>query len=181
MPRMQGLALLIMVLYASSAVAQPSQATSQQASYANPMTRVLQRWWGIAHYIVRAAEAMPEEKYSFKPFADVRSFGEEIGHVADGHYSRCSAVRGEHRPVSAIEGNVTTKETLVAKLKSSVAYCDTLYQTMTDANLAATWQQGRTRGVNLGPLVANIAHDNEHASLIMMLMRMSGIKPPPLD
>src|SRR5687768_2202605 len=39
----------------------------------------------------------------------------------------------------------------------------------------------QARGINLGPLVANIAHDNEHSSSIVMLMRMAGVRPPPLQ
>lgn len=171
------LTLLLLMQNPSSAFAQSAQA--QPA--ANPMTRTLRLWWAIAAYTVRIAEAMPGDKYAFRPFANTRSFAEEVGHIADEHYLRCSRVRGEAAPVTAIEANVTRKEELVSKLKESVAYCDHAYETMTDSNLAGSWQQGNTRGINLGPLIANIAHDNEHASTIVMLMRMSGIAPPPLE
>lgn len=175
------LALLIAIQNPASAFAQQSQSARAQPTHANPMTRVLQLWWSIADYIVQAAEAMPEDKYSFRPFADVRSFAEEIGHVADEHFLRCSRVRGEAPPAMTIEGNITGKEELVAKLEESTAYCNGVYETMTDGDLARSWQQGNTRGINLGPLVANIAHDNEHSSSIIMLMRMAGITPPPFQ
>lgn len=42
--------------------------------------------------ILRAAEKMPEEHYSFKPSPDVRSFGQLVGHVADAQYLFCSPV-----------------------------------------------------------------------------------------
>ena len=170
------LALLMAIHPSPSGLAQQAQ-----PSAANPMTRTLKLWWDIANYTVRAAEAMPADKYSFKPFADVRSFAEEIGHIADEHFVRCSRVRGDAPPAKTIEGNLTKKEDLLSKLKESVAYCDVVYTTMTDANLSRSWQQGNTRGINLGPLVANIAHGNEHASTVIMLMRMSGIKPPPFQ
>ena len=174
------LALLIAIQNPTTVFAQ-SQPVPAHPSQGNPMTRVLQLWWGIADYIVRAAEAMPEDKYSFRPFTDARSFAEEIGHVADEHFLRCSRVRGEAPPGITIEGNVTGKAELVARLKESTAYCDVVYETMTDDALAGSWQQGNTRGINLGPLIANIAHDNEHSSFIIMLMRMTGISPPPFQ
>jgi uncharacterized damage-inducible protein DinB len=169
--------IVLMMLCATTA-AQPQAQTANP----HPMSRVLQRWWAIGDYIVRLAEGMPEEKYSFKPFADVGGFAEQVGHVADAHYSYCSRARGESNPVTVpIEGKVVAKAELVAKLKASVAYCNAAYDTATDASLSDPWQQGPNRGIKLGMLVGNIAHDNEHSSTMVMLMRMSGTSPPPLD
>jgi uncharacterized damage-inducible protein DinB len=168
------LALVIAALHASPSLAQ------EPPPDPGPMTRALRMWWGIADYVVRLAEAMPGDRYSFKPFADMRSFGGEIGHVADEHYLRCSQVLGQAPPATAIEGTVTAKDDLVRHLRASVAYCDAVYDAMTDADLAKPWRQGRSRGVNLGPLVATIAHDNEHWGILVMLMRMSGVEPPRL-
>lgn len=181
MRSLRTLALLIAIQQPSLALPQQSQSAQGQLSQPNPMTRALRLWWGIADYIVQVAEAMPEDKYSFKPFADMRSFGDEIGHVADEHYLRCSQVRGEAPPAKTVEGKVARKDDLVSKLKESVAYCNAVYEGMTDTNLSTSWQQGDTRGINLGPLVANIAHDNEHWGILIMLMRISGVAPPRLQ
>jgi hypothetical protein len=170
--------VFLIILCATPAFAQPDA----QRANENPMSRALQRWWAIAGYIVRTADSMPADRYGFKPFVDVRSFGDQVGHIADAHFSYCSRARGESNPVTVqIEGNVTAKAALLAKLKESVAYCDAAYNASTDASLSEFWQQGNVRGVKLGPLVGNLAHDNEHSSTMIMLMRMSGIAPTSLD
>lgn len=172
----RNVAALIMVCAASTVHSQA------QSPNRNPMSRVLQRWWAIGAHVVRLAEAMPEDKYRFKPFADVLSFADQVGHVADAHYSYCSRARNESNPLTVpIEGNISAKADLVAKLKESVAYCNTAYETGTDASLPEPWQQGANRGIKLGMLVGNIAHDNEHSSTMTMLMRMSGVSLAPLD
>ena len=52
----------------------------------------------VKNNLIRGAEKMPEENYSFKPTPDVRSFGQILGHVADAQYMICSAVLGEKNP-----------------------------------------------------------------------------------
>src|SRR5512136_2939923 len=59
--------------------------------------------------ILRSAEKMPEENYSFKPTPEVRSFGQLLGHIADAQYLFCSAVLGKPNPVPGVEKSKTAK------------------------------------------------------------------------
>src|SRR6185503_9963761 len=83
--------------------------------------------------VIRAAEKMPEENYSFKPTPDVRSFGQLVGHVADANYMFCSQAAGETNPSKGIEKTKTSKADLVSAIKDSVAYCTRVFDNMTDA------------------------------------------------
>ena len=65
--------------------------------------------------IVKAAQKMPEENYSFKPTPEVRSFAQLIGHVADAQYLFCSAVKGDKKSPDN-EKTKTSKTDLVAAL-----------------------------------------------------------------
>ena len=47
---------------------------------------------------MKAAAAMPQSKYSYRPTKDVRSFGEIVTHVADISYFLCSKAKGEASP-----------------------------------------------------------------------------------
>ena len=68
-------------------------------SGANPLSAANKGFYGsIKNNIVRSAEKVPEDKYSFKPTPEVRSFGQILGHVADANYMFCSAVLGEDNP-----------------------------------------------------------------------------------
>ncbi len=129
--------------------------------------------------LVKAAEKMPEEDYSFKPTPDVRSFGELIGHVADAQITFCAAAAGDadKKPAGA-EKTKKAKADLVAALKDSVSYCDTVYNSMTDAKAAEKVKFFGNDTVRLGLLNFNVAHDNEHYGNIVTYMRLKGLVPP---
>ena len=151
-----------------------------QSAPANPMARSLQRSFAsVASYIVRSAEQLPEDKYSYRATPDTRTFADEIAHVVDAHYMFCSRARNEANPIAQnLEGGTHTKAVLVSKLKESVAYCETAYGSATDATLAEPFQVGQARGVKVAPMANNIAHDNEHYGKIVTLLRLNGLVPP---
>src|SRR5215813_2042043 len=86
----------------------------------------------IRDYFIRAAEKMPAAQYAFKPSPDVRTFAQQIAHVADDQYNLCSPALGEQRKAAyqAIEKSLSTKAELVPALKEAFAYCDRAYDTL---------------------------------------------------
>jgi uncharacterized damage-inducible protein DinB len=154
-----------------------------QPAPANPLATSLKSMFdGVKRNIVEAAEAMPESEYGFKPTPEVRSFGELVGHLANGNYSYCSAAKGEKSPAAENYEKTTAKASLVKALKESIAYCDGIYAAQTDATIAQMIKMGpASRAVErprLNPLVTNISHDNEHYGNIVTYMRLKGHVPP---
>ena len=49
---------------------------------------------------MKAAVAMPESKYSYRPTKDVRSFSEIVTHLADISYTLCSNAKGAANPAT---------------------------------------------------------------------------------
>jgi uncharacterized damage-inducible protein DinB len=148
------------------------------AAMAQPAADVRTVWDGVKNNVVRAAEKMPEENYSFKPVPEVRSFGQLIGHIADAQFMICGAAKPEKRSPAGIEKSKTSKADLVAALKESVAYCDAVYAATTDASAAEKVSMfGRERS-RLGALAMNVSHSNEHYGNIVTYMRMKGLVPP---
>ena len=90
----------------------------------------------IRGYFLRAAEEMPDSQYTFKPSPDVRTFAQQMAHVADDQYNLCSPARGEVRQAAYtdIESRLSTKTELLAALKDAFAYCDAAYDALTDAS-----------------------------------------------
>ena len=128
--------------------------------------------------IVRSAEKMPEEHYNFRPAPRVRSFGELIGHVAQEQYLFfCGPVKGENKAVD-IEKTKTTKVDLVAAIKESFAYCDAVYDGMTDAEAVKIVTVGGSTSTKLRLLWMNITHDELHYGNMVTYLRMKGIVPP---
>ena len=69
-----------------------------QSTPRNPFTSDIRRDYGsVRDYFIRAADKMPEDKYGFRPSPDVRSFAQQVAHVADDQYNLCSAAKGEQR------------------------------------------------------------------------------------
>ena len=128
--------------------------------------------------IVRSAEKMPEENFSFKPTPEVRSYGQILGHIADAQYLFCSAVIGEKNPAPGIEKSKTSKADLVAALNEAFAYCDKAYNGLTDAKASETvkfFGQDRSK---LGVLSFNTSHNYEHYGNLVTYLRIKGVVPP---
>lgn len=113
-------------------------------------------------FIRKSAELVPAERYTYKPVATVRSFGELIAHVADGYNWYCANASGRKAEWSdAVEKGRTDKATVIAKLKQASEGC-----------VAAT-ATGQTR-----QLMQNIGHANLHYGNIITYVRMMGLAPP---
>ena len=130
-------------------------------------------------WLVSSAEQMPEADYAFKPTADVRSFGQLVGHVANASYMFCSIVKGEQNPATADFEKTTSKADLVKALKEGFAYCDGAYE-ITDmkAMEEVTFPFGDMKGSRLWALMFNVAHDNEHYGNMVTYFRLKGMVPP---
>lgn len=132
----------------------------------------------VEDYFIRAAEKMPDADYSFKPSPDVRSFAQQVAHVADDQYNLCGPAKGEVRKAryQEIELTLTTKAELVPALKAAFAYCDTAYDALTDSGgTAMTSGKGRT---TFGMLNWNLWHTWEHYGNVVVYLRMKGLVPP---
>ena len=113
------LPIILLCLLALPAFSQEKQASENPFSTINK--RGYERTKGI---LLRSAEKMPEENYSFRPVDAVRTYGQIIGHLADAQYLFCSTASGEKNPDLNIEKTKTSKADLVAALKDGFAYCD---------------------------------------------------------
>jgi uncharacterized damage-inducible protein DinB len=157
---------------------QAPQATSVPS--ANPITMSERGLYGfMSAAVIRAAEKMPEENYSFKPTPEVRSFGQLVGHEADANYMFCSLAVGEANPSKGIEKTKTSKADLVGALKDAVAYCNKAFDGMTDVKGSEMVKIfGSMNVARLTVLSLNTAHTDEHYGNIVTYMRLKGLVPP---
>jgi len=164
---------LLLFLLALPAFSQEKQSSDNPFSTINQ--RGYERTKGI---LLRSAEKMPEENYDFKPVDTVRTYGQIIGHLADAQYLFCSTASGEKNPDPKIEKTKTSKADLVAALKDGFAYCDKVYDSMTDA---ASTQMVKFFGNDVpkfAVLSINMGHNMEHYGNLVTYMRIKGIVPP---
>ena len=131
---------------------------------------------GIKNILMRAADKMPAENYSFRTVPEVRTYGEIITHIADIQFMLCGMVKGEQKQGKAPENKTKTEAT--AYLKSSFDYCDPVYDSMTDAAGAAKIRMFGQERTKLGVLNFNTEHDNEMYGTAVAYLRIKGIVPP---
>lgn len=132
----------------------------------------------VKNNIIRSAEKMPEENYSYKPTPDIRSFGEILAHVADAQYLFCSAALGEKNPSPGVEKNKHTKAEITGALEEAFAYCDRAYNGMTDANMGQVVKALGADRSRAGLLAFNTDHAFEHYGNLVTYLRLKGIVPP---
>ena len=132
------------------------------------------------------AEAMPENKYSFIPttgkFDDVRSFGEQVKHVACAQFAFFNEFEGKRPPEDCEKGGhepARTKSELIKYLKDSFDYSNHVLATLTAKN-ALDRVEGRYAGPNtkLGISVVAVWHITDHYGQLVEYLRMNGIVPP---
>lgn len=172
-------------LFASILAIAPAALLSQekaQTAATPPSNPITQSEKGVYSFlsgaVVRAAEKMPEENYSFKPTPDVRSFGQLVGHEADANYMFCSLAAGEANPAKNIEQTKTSKADLVAAIKDAVEYCNKTFSGITDASASQMVKFRSFSFTRLAMLSLNTAHTDEHYGNMVTYMRLKGIVPP---
>ncbi len=165
--------VILLCLLALPALSQDKQPSGNPFSTMNK--RGYERTKGI---LLRSADKMPEENYSFKPVDTVRTYGQIIGHLADAQYLFCSIVSGEKNPGLNIEKTKTSKADLIAALKEGFAYCDKVYDAMTDAEALQTVKFFGNDAPKYAVLSLSVGHNMEHYGNLVTYMRMKGVVPP---
>lgn len=165
------------VAIAAALAARPAPAPRPQER--SPIAAsITQDYRTVRDYVLRSAEKMPADKYAFRPTPEVRTFAQQIAHIADDQYNLCAPARNEQRHAAyrAIETSLSGKTELIAALKSAFAYCDAAYDALTDPS-AATLAPGTDR-TPFGMLNWNLWHTWEHYGNIVVYLRLNHLVPP---
>ena len=148
---------------------------------------------GILSYtedqFLSVAEAMPAEKYSYIPsapggkFDGVRSFAEQVKHVACANFAFFNEIEGKTPPADCEKGGpapAKTKAELLQYLRDSFAYGNKVLATINAQN-AMDRVEGRYGGPNtrLGMAVIAVWHIADHYGQVVYYLRLNGIVPPP--
>jgi DinB superfamily len=137
---------------------------------------------------VGAADAMPEDKYSFAPtngeFKGVRTFAQQVKHVAAVNYMIGASLLGEKPPVELGSengpGTMTSKADIMKFVKDSFAYLQKAVATNNENNLVEMIKSpfGNNQVTRLGITGVALAHPFDHYGQMVEYLRMNGIIPP---
>ena len=140
----------------------------------------------VEHDIVGLAEAMPADKYGFAPtqgeFKGVRTFAEQVKHLASVVYLSSAAVLGQKPPIDTGGENgpasVKTKEQIVAYLKDAFAYGHKAMQSLTEKNQLDQVQSPMGQSTRVASAGMAAWHSFDHYGQMVVYARMNGIVPP---
>jgi uncharacterized damage-inducible protein DinB len=160
-----------------------------QAAKAETTTQVLDKSIsGLEEEFVPAAEAMPEEKYSFAPttgeFKGVRTFSQQVKHVAAVNYIVAASILGEKPPIELGGENgpdsVKSKADIVKFLKDSFAYVHKAIGTINDSNSLGSVKSpfGDGTTTRLRSAVLLVGHGFDHYGQMVEYLRLNAIIPP---
>jgi uncharacterized damage-inducible protein DinB len=134
-----------------------------------------------ADKFTRLAEAIPAEKYTWRPAPDARSFAEVFLHVAAANYNLYKLV-GTPPPagvdVKTLEKSTTDKAKVVATLKDSFAHAKKAITAMSDADLEKSLDWFGGKNTERGILLFIVRHGAEHLGQSIAYARSVGIVPP---
>lgn len=129
----------------------------------------------------RLAEAIPAEKYTWRPAPDVRSFAEVFLHVCAANYNLYKLV-GTPPPagfdVKGFEKSTTDKTKVIATLKDSFAHAKKAITAMPDADLDKSLDWFGGKNTERGILLFIVRHAAEHLGQSIAYARVIGIVPP---
>jgi hypothetical protein len=170
----------VMFVFALTAGAASAQGPAQQGPVSLSVS--LQRSYAaIKTNLTLAAEKLPEADYGFKPssMAEVRTYGQLFGHVANAQFNACSAARGVPNPNMGVNNEQKTVRAEIMKaLADSFAFCDPAFAALTEANGAEIMTQGRGQVARSAILAGLIAHSNEMYGTAGVYMRAKNVVPP---
>jgi uncharacterized damage-inducible protein DinB len=130
---------------------------------------------------VRLAEAIPAEKYTWKPSPEVRTIAEVFLHASAANYNLYRLV-GSPTPVGVdtktLEQSTTDKAKIIATLTASYAHAKGAIRAMPDTDLEKTldWNGGKI--TERGVLLFIVQHIAQHLGQQIAYARSIGVVPP---
>ena len=129
----------------------------------------------LSQLSVAVAEAMPAEKYSFKPHPESMTFGQLMAHIAATNYQFCAGLRDQQAPPLPNPGS---KEEIAKFLADSFHYCDEVIGHLSESQLSAPHNSPDGHMPGREVLLALYIHVAHHRGQAEIYLRDVGIKPP---
>ncbi len=174
-----------LLLLSVAAAAQTSKPKEEQHTISQLLDRSVSN---LEHEFVPAAEAMPEDKFGFAPtdgeFKGVRTFAQQIKHVAAVNYELGAALLEQKPPVDIGDesgpASITTKADILKYLKDSFEYVHKALAAINEKNATGTVKSpfGEGSVSRLGLAMSVSSHGFDHYGQMVEYLRMNGIIPP---
>ncbi len=171
---------------AFAATPQAAGAAQEKPTFASVYEHMLNN---IEKEMVDAAEAMPDDKFNFAPsgpgdFKGVRTYAEQVKHIAIANYMYSAAILQEKVPVD-VNGengpaNLKSKADVAKFLKDSFAYAHKAIASINEGNILQQIKApfGNRQTTRLALATGILSHPFDHYGQMVEYLRMNGIIPP---
>ena len=184
MNKMKWLCASLFLLAVSIALGQEAKPT-EHPTIAQVMNRSVT---GVENEFVPAVDAMPEDKLSFAPtngeFKGVRTFAQQVKHVAAVNYMVGAAILGEKPPIDLGGENgpdsVKSRAEIQKFVKDSFDYVHKAVASINDGNLLSPIKSpfGENMVTRQAMATLIVGHCFDHYGQMVEYLRMNGIVPP---
>jgi len=154
-------------------------ACAANAQDGNPISTQLKgSWMNARDLLAKMAEKMPDENYRFKPTPELQDFGQRMAHVITFSMRACSQVKGEQQNLNF--SATPTKAEVTAAMKQVNEECDSVFNSLTDADLQKMVNAGRGVQRSEFALLEGLVleHSQEVYGYSAVYLRLKGIVPP---
>lgn len=140
--------------------------------------------------MTKLVEKMPAELYSYQPTPEVKTFAANVAHIAQSNIGQCGTLVGRKHELAGqdLTKTLTTKDALVAAVKSGFTFCDEFFNKLdTNAPLTSesfnsvTMRDGQRLPAKIekgGSASSFVSHNNEMYGYMSVYLRLKGIVPP---
>jgi uncharacterized damage-inducible protein DinB len=173
----------VLLLFLSSIVSLAQETPPASKSVSDSIKLI---WENVAHDFTALAEAMPENKWNFKPmqgkFDNVRTFGEQVKHVACGNEAWAKKIKGEKQLPERCDlggpNSAKTKAEILAYLRESIHMMDDAIASTHADNLQQPLAGPYFGDTRLACLNAALWHMSDHYGQLVIYLRLNGLAPP---
>ena len=168
MKTLVALACVLLLLPLLAAAGPPDAPATAAAEYARHFD-------ALSQLSIAVAQAMPEDKYSFKPHPESMDFGQLMAHIATTNYQFCAGLKDDQTPALPAPAD---KAGIVKYLGDSFRYCSQIIPSLTESQLrqAHDSPDGHLPGRDV--LLVMYIHVAHHRGQAEIYLRDNGIKPP---
>jgi uncharacterized damage-inducible protein DinB len=165
--------ILFSVLFVDSSFAQETPSSGFRAEF-------LKQLDAVSDKLIELAEAVPAEKYSWRPSEGVRSMSEVFVHIASGNYFLMKFI-GVPPPADFsrdMEKNITEKAQVIAAIKKSIEHLRQAALKTSDADLEKSVELFGQNTTYRDVFFTATMHLHEHLGQSIAYARVNGIVPP---
>jgi uncharacterized damage-inducible protein DinB len=136
------------------------------------------KWQNSAQYTIEVAEAMPEDKYDFKPTPEVRSFREQVVHIMNNMVWLSSSYLSNFNFKGDLKNKEMSKEEIIMLLRQATIFSQNAVKSLEAKDLDDKVDFFAGPLTKRQILVLMSDHMTHHRGQVVVYLRLNHIKPP---